>query len=154
MPYSTAVLSCGFQEYLFLTCLKLVLECNLMHTIYELFFWNVRSLPELSLIKEFSVRGFTYSSPKLNALSDNSVCCSQDGEIVMVHHHELPLNCGSERMFIWSERTFFFLGEWQSRDVYCFIFASKGTFQVYIHIRLSIFPCVSLEIAFSIPCHW
>ncbi|WCJ32824.1 Transducin/WD40 repeat-like superfamily protein [Euphorbia peplus] len=53
---------------------------------------ELRSLPDLSLIKEFSVRGFTYSAPKLNTLSDNSICCSQDGEIVMVN--------GDQEMFI------------------------------------------------------
>ncbi|XP_065855738.1 uncharacterized protein [Euphorbia lathyris] len=53
---------------------------------------ELRSLPELSLIKEFSVRGFTYTAPTLNTLSDNSICCSQDGEIVMVN--------GNQELFI------------------------------------------------------
>ncbi|XP_048230318.1 uncharacterized protein LOC8281313 isoform X2 [Ricinus communis] len=46
---------------------------------------EIRSLPELSLIKESSIRGFTYSAPRLNSLSDSSVCCSRDGELVMVN---------------------------------------------------------------------
>ncbi|XP_031269259.1 uncharacterized protein LOC116127759 isoform X2 [Pistacia vera] len=46
---------------------------------------EVRSLPELSLLKETSIRGFTYSMPKPNSLSDTLVCSSWDGELVMVN---------------------------------------------------------------------
>ncbi|XP_012065395.1 uncharacterized protein LOC105628567 [Jatropha curcas] len=53
---------------------------------------EIRSLPDLSLIREFSIRGFTYSAPKLNSLPDSSICCSQDGEFVMVN--------GDQEMFI------------------------------------------------------
>ncbi|OAY57661.1 uncharacterized protein LOC110609749 isoform X2 [Manihot esculenta] len=53
---------------------------------------EIRSLPDLSLIRESSIRGFTYASPKLNSLSDSSICCSQDGEIVMVN--------GDQEMFL------------------------------------------------------
>ncbi|PKI46525.1 hypothetical protein CRG98_033082 [Punica granatum] len=37
---------------------------------------EIRSLPELSLLKEASIRGFTYS--------ESSICSSQDGQILMV----------------------------------------------------------------------
>ncbi|XP_050228000.1 uncharacterized protein LOC126677432 isoform X2 [Mercurialis annua] len=46
---------------------------------------EIRSLPELSLIKEFVIRGFTYSAPKLNSSSDISICGSWDGELVIVN---------------------------------------------------------------------
>ncbi|XP_034223621.1 uncharacterized protein LOC117633893 isoform X2 [Prunus dulcis] len=46
---------------------------------------EIRSLPELSLIKETSIRGFTYSTPKPNSFSDSSICSSCEGELVMVN---------------------------------------------------------------------
>ncbi|CAK7355561.1 unnamed protein product [Dovyalis caffra] len=46
---------------------------------------EIRSLPELSLIRESSIRGFTYSAPKLNSFSASSICCSRDGELIMVN---------------------------------------------------------------------
>ncbi|KAI5319887.1 hypothetical protein L3X38_039595 [Prunus dulcis] len=46
---------------------------------------EIRSLPELSLIKETSIRGFTYSAPKPNSFSDSSICSSCEGELVMVN---------------------------------------------------------------------
>ncbi|KAF3440877.1 hypothetical protein FNV43_RR19163 [Rhamnella rubrinervis] len=46
---------------------------------------EIRSLPELSLLKETSVRGFTYSTSKPNSLSNSSVCSSSEGDIVMVN---------------------------------------------------------------------
>ncbi|CAL9027362.1 unnamed protein product [Prunus brigantina] len=46
---------------------------------------EIRSLPELSLIRETSIRGFTYSTPKPNSFSDSSICSSCEGELVMVN---------------------------------------------------------------------
>ncbi|XP_008241938.1 PREDICTED: uncharacterized protein LOC103340321 [Prunus mume] len=46
---------------------------------------EIRSLPELSLIKETSIRGFTYSTPKPISFSDSSICSSCEGELVMVN---------------------------------------------------------------------
>ncbi|XP_020997668.1 uncharacterized protein LOC107487292 [Arachis duranensis] len=46
---------------------------------------ELRSLPELSLIEDASIRGFTYSSPKLKSLSDSQICCSSKGDIVVVN---------------------------------------------------------------------
>ncbi|KAF4364715.1 hypothetical protein G4B88_028638 [Cannabis sativa] len=43
------------------------------------------SLPELSLLKESWIRGFTYSSPKPNSLSNITVCSSLEGDIVMMN---------------------------------------------------------------------
>ncbi|KAG4212614.1 hypothetical protein ERO13_A02G177700v2 [Gossypium hirsutum] len=46
---------------------------------------EIRSLPELSLFKETSIRGFRYSAPKPNSLSDSSMCSSNSGDFVMVN---------------------------------------------------------------------
>ncbi|KAK3224305.1 hypothetical protein Dsin_011330 [Dipteronia sinensis] len=46
---------------------------------------EIRSLPELSLLKETSIRGFTYSTPKPKSLSEGLICSSWDGELVMVN---------------------------------------------------------------------
>ncbi|KAM3709989.1 hypothetical protein ACJW31_02G216300 [Castanea mollissima] len=46
---------------------------------------QIRSLPELSLIKETSIRGFTNCTLKQNSLSDISICTSREGELVMVN---------------------------------------------------------------------
>uniref|UniRef100_A0A803NQD0 Lethal giant larvae (Lgl)-like C-terminal domain-containing protein n=1 Tax=Cannabis sativa TaxID=3483 RepID=A0A803NQD0_CANSA len=46
---------------------------------------EIRSLPELSLLKESWIRGFTYSSPKPNSLSNITVCSSLEGDIVMMN---------------------------------------------------------------------
>lgn len=46
---------------------------------------EIRSLPELSLLKEASVRGFRYSAPKLNSLSESSICSSGEGDLLMVN---------------------------------------------------------------------
>lgn len=46
---------------------------------------EIRSLPELSLIKETAIRGFTYSTSKPNSYADNSICSSSEGELVMVN---------------------------------------------------------------------
>ncbi|KAF3634910.1 putative high mobility group B2 protein-like isoform 1 [Capsicum annuum] len=43
-----------------------------------------RSLPELSLLKESSVRGLSLSPPKANSIADHSVCASKTGELVVV----------------------------------------------------------------------
>nr|GMC65920.1 uncharacterized protein LOC109167710 isoform X1 [Ipomoea batatas] len=46
---------------------------------------EIRSLPELSLLKETSVRGLTVSTPKANSISDTSICSSHSGELIVVH---------------------------------------------------------------------
>ncbi|XP_061997869.1 uncharacterized protein LOC133715398 [Rosa rugosa] len=46
---------------------------------------EIRSLHDLSLIKETSIRGFTYSTSKLNSHAGNSICSSSEGELVMVN---------------------------------------------------------------------
>ncbi|XVF18147.1 hypothetical protein REPUB_Repub10bG0187200 [Reevesia pubescens] len=46
---------------------------------------EIRSLPELSLLKETSIRGFRYSTPKPNSLPDSSICSSNCGDFVMVN---------------------------------------------------------------------
>ncbi|XP_059438419.1 uncharacterized protein LOC132171187 [Corylus avellana] len=46
---------------------------------------EIRSLPDLSLIKETSIRGFTYSTSKPNSFSDISICGSSEGELVVVN---------------------------------------------------------------------
>ncbi|KAJ8763993.1 hypothetical protein K2173_004864 [Erythroxylum novogranatense] len=46
---------------------------------------EIRSLPELSLINEYSIRGFTHSVPKVNSMADSSICCSRDGELIVVN---------------------------------------------------------------------
>ncbi|KAL5538587.1 hypothetical protein UlMin_045509 [Ulmus minor] len=46
---------------------------------------EIRSLPELSLLKETLIRGFTCSTPKSNSLSDTSICSSLEGDIVMAN---------------------------------------------------------------------
>ncbi|KAE9614576.1 putative transcription factor WD40-like family [Lupinus albus] len=46
---------------------------------------ELRTLPELSLIVETSIRGFTYSLPTLKSFSDIHICCSSKGDIVLVN---------------------------------------------------------------------
>lgn len=46
---------------------------------------EIRSLPELSLLKETSIRGFAYSTPKPKSISETLICSSWDGELVMVN---------------------------------------------------------------------
>ncbi|XP_047312478.1 uncharacterized protein LOC124915758 isoform X2 [Impatiens glandulifera] len=46
---------------------------------------EIRSLPELSLLKETYIKGVTLSPPNLNSVSDVSVCFSKDGELIMVN---------------------------------------------------------------------
>lgn len=46
---------------------------------------EIRSLPELSLLKETFIKGVTLSPPNLNSVSDVSVCFSKDGELIMVN---------------------------------------------------------------------
>ncbi|GMP26941.1 hypothetical protein CsSME_00003162 [Camellia sinensis var. sinensis] len=53
---------------------------------------EIRSLPELSLLKETSIRGLSLSTPKLNSVSENAVCCSWDGELIIVN--------GDQEMFV------------------------------------------------------
>lgn len=45
---------------------------------------QLRSLPELSLRVESSIKGFIYSPPKLKSFSDSQICCSSRGDIVLV----------------------------------------------------------------------
>lgn len=45
---------------------------------------EIRSLPELSLLKETSVRGLILAPPKANSLADHSVCASKTGELIVV----------------------------------------------------------------------
>ncbi|PON82737.1 Guanine nucleotide-binding protein, beta subunit [Trema orientale] len=49
---------------------------------------EIRSLPELTLLKETWIRGFTYSTPKPNSLSKTSICSSLEGDIVMVNNDQ------------------------------------------------------------------
>lgn len=53
---------------------------------------EIRSLPELILLKETSIRGFTCPVPKPNSLSDSLICCSLDGELVMVKSHKFTFS--------------------------------------------------------------
>ncbi|GAU46589.1 hypothetical protein TSUD_186580 [Trifolium subterraneum] len=46
---------------------------------------ELRSLPELSLIVETSIRGFNYSPPKSKSFSDWQICSSSKGDIVLVN---------------------------------------------------------------------
>ncbi|CAJ1942207.1 unnamed protein product [Sphenostylis stenocarpa] len=46
---------------------------------------ELRSLQELSLIVETSIRGFSYSPPKSKSFSDSQICCSSKGDIVLVN---------------------------------------------------------------------
>ncbi|XP_050379667.1 uncharacterized protein LOC126797017 isoform X2 [Argentina anserina] len=46
---------------------------------------EIRSLHDLSLVKETSVSGFTYSGSKSNSHACNSICTSSEGEVVMVN---------------------------------------------------------------------
>uniref|UniRef100_A0A1J3IQU5 Syntaxin-binding protein 5 n=1 Tax=Noccaea caerulescens TaxID=107243 RepID=A0A1J3IQU5_NOCCA len=49
---------------------------------------EIRSLPELSLLKKTSIRGFTCSSPKPNSLPEIAISASWDGDLVMVNGDE------------------------------------------------------------------
>ncbi|XP_040365174.1 uncharacterized protein LOC112172759 [Rosa chinensis] len=46
---------------------------------------EIRSNHDLSLIKETSIRAFTFSTSKLNSHAGNSICSSSEGELVMVN---------------------------------------------------------------------
>ncbi|KAD7479141.1 hypothetical protein E3N88_02277 [Mikania micrantha] len=46
---------------------------------------EIRSLPELSLLKATSIRGLALSTSKPNSLPDSSICASQNGDIIMVN---------------------------------------------------------------------
>lgn len=46
---------------------------------------QIRSLPDLSLLKETSIRGLTLSTPKLNSVAAYAMCSSLDGELVVVN---------------------------------------------------------------------
>ncbi|KAH1234380.1 Syntaxin-binding protein 5 [Glycine max] len=46
---------------------------------------ELRSLPELYLIVETSIRGFNYSPPKLKSFSYSQICCSSKGDLVLVN---------------------------------------------------------------------
>ncbi|KAF5735885.1 hypothetical protein HS088_TW14G00014 [Tripterygium wilfordii] len=49
---------------------------------------EIRCLPELSLIKETSIRGSTYTTPEANSFSESSICSSWDGELIMVNRDQ------------------------------------------------------------------
>ncbi|CAN1215621.1 Syntaxin-binding protein 5, partial [Linum perenne] len=49
---------------------------------------EIRSLPELSLIRESSIAEFAYSAQTI----ETSICCSQDGEIFLVNMNELLIH--------------------------------------------------------------
>ncbi|XP_022145409.1 uncharacterized protein LOC111014861 isoform X2 [Momordica charantia] len=53
---------------------------------------EIRSLPEFSLLKETSVRGFRCSPSKVNSLPDCIICSSKDGELIAVN--------GDQEMFV------------------------------------------------------
>ncbi|XP_071735341.1 uncharacterized protein [Rutidosis leptorrhynchoides] len=46
---------------------------------------EIRSLPDLSLLKATSIRGLTLSTSKPNSLPENSICASQNGDIITVN---------------------------------------------------------------------
>ncbi|KAF5189483.1 Transducin/WD40 repeat-like superfamily protein [Thalictrum thalictroides] len=46
---------------------------------------EIRSLPELSLLKEISISGFTTQNSKSDSYSDNALCSSSDGELILVN---------------------------------------------------------------------
>ncbi|XP_057420453.1 uncharacterized protein LOC130714562 isoform X2 [Lotus japonicus] len=46
---------------------------------------ELRSLPDLSLVVDTSIRGFTYSPPKSKLSSDSQICCSSRGDLVLVN---------------------------------------------------------------------
>ncbi|XP_022941599.1 uncharacterized protein LOC111446607 [Cucurbita moschata] len=46
---------------------------------------EIRSLPEFSLLKETTVRGFNYSPSKLDSLPESTACSSKDGELLVVN---------------------------------------------------------------------
>ncbi|RAL46465.1 hypothetical protein DM860_004744 [Cuscuta australis] len=45
---------------------------------------EIRSLPELSLLKETSIRGLRVPTPKANSISDTCICSSNSGELILV----------------------------------------------------------------------
>ncbi|GAB4847625.1 hypothetical protein Ancab_026686 [Ancistrocladus abbreviatus] len=45
---------------------------------------EIRSLPELSLVKETAFRSFAYFPPKANSYCESSICSSPDGELILV----------------------------------------------------------------------
>ncbi|KAG4941132.1 hypothetical protein JHK87_045003 [Glycine soja] len=49
---------------------------------------ELRSLPELSLIVETSIRGYNYSPPKLKSFSGCQICCSSKGDLVLVNGNQ------------------------------------------------------------------
>lgn len=46
---------------------------------------EIRSLPELSLMKEITIRGFTCQNSKSDSFSNNSLCSSSDGALILVN---------------------------------------------------------------------
>lgn len=90
-----------------------------------------RSLPELSLIVKTSIRGFTYSPPKLKSFSDSQICCSSRGDLVLVwlylslgyqvsNTYEIKLTQGK------------YTGEWWPGNFCFLIVGPEEHFQVYI----------------------
>lgn len=49
---------------------------------------QIRSLPELSLVRETSIRGLMSSTSEANSNTDSSICSSRSGEIIMVNSNQ------------------------------------------------------------------
>lgn len=73
----------------------------------------LRSLPELSQLKQTSIRGFTYSSPKPNSLPEITISASWDGDLVMVTLITNTLQVVSSRAGFLYDHLFSFAGEWR-----------------------------------------
>jgi hypothetical protein len=74
---------------------------------------EIRSLPELSQLKQTSIRGFTYSSPKPNSLPEITISASWDGDLVMVTLITNTLQVVSSRAGFLYDHLFSFAGEWR-----------------------------------------
>ncbi|KAL4577786.1 hypothetical protein LXL04_013900 [Taraxacum kok-saghyz] len=73
---------------------------------------EMRSLPELSLLKSTSIRGLTLSTSKPNSLPDTSICASQNGDIIMVN--------GDQEIFIVSVL--------QQREIFRHLDSAEGVY--------------------------
>lgn len=49
---------------------------------------EIRSLPDMSLLRETSIRGLTLLTSKPNSIPDSSICASQNGEIIVVNGNQ------------------------------------------------------------------
>ncbi|KAH1206127.1 Craniofacial development protein 2 [Glycine max] len=75
------------QQYILLCSEKALYVYSLVHAI-QTYILNDRSLPELSLIVETSIRGYNYSPPKLKSFSGCQICCSSKGDLVLVNGNQ------------------------------------------------------------------